>query len=47
MNAQGVRDHFVIGSGPYRLSSRPEVQQYPTESQSQTRKHLFQQIFGH
>ena len=47
LNAQGVRDHFVIGSGPYRLSSRPEVQQYPTESQSQTRKHLFQQIFGH
>jgi hypothetical protein len=46
-NAQGVRDHFVIGSGPYRLSSRPEVQQYPTESQSQTRKHLFQQLFGH
>jgi hypothetical protein len=47
MNAQGVRDHFVVGSGPYRLSSRPEVQQYPSESQSQTRKHLFKQIFGH
>jgi hypothetical protein len=47
LNAQGLRDHFVIGSGPYRLSSRPEVQQYPSESQSQTRKHLFQQIFGH
>jgi hypothetical protein len=47
LNAQGFRDHFVIGSGPYRLSSRPEVQQYPSESQSQTRKHLFQQIFGH
>ena len=28
-NAQGVRDHFVMGSGPYRLSSRPEVAQYP------------------
>ncbi len=24
LNAQGVRDHFVIGSGPYRLSSRPK-----------------------
>jgi hypothetical protein len=47
LNAQGVRDHFVVGSGPFRLSSRPEVQQYPTESQSQTRKHLFRQIFGH
>ena len=29
MNAQGLRDHFVLGSGPYRLSSRPEVEQYP------------------
>ncbi|HEX3450262.1 MAG TPA: DUF6655 family protein [Isosphaeraceae bacterium] len=47
LNAQGLRDHFVIGSGPYRLSSRPEVQQYPAESQSQTRKHLFHQLFGH
>jgi hypothetical protein len=47
LNAQGVRDHFVIGSGPYRLSSRPEVEQYPSESQGQTRKHLFQRIFGH
>ena len=46
-NAQGVRDHFVIGSGPYRMSSRPEVQQYPTESQSQTRKQLFRNWFGH
>ena len=47
MNAQGVRDHFVIGSGPYRMSSRPEVQQYPTESQSQTRKQFFRSWFGH
>jgi hypothetical protein len=46
-NAQGVRDHFVIGSGPYRMSSRPEVQQYPTESQSQTRKQFFKSWFGH
>jgi hypothetical protein len=46
-NAQGVRDHFVIGSGPYRMSSRPEVAQYPTESQSQTRKQLFRNWFGH
>jgi hypothetical protein len=47
LNAQGVRDHFVIGSGPYRMSSRPEVQQYPTESQSQTRKQLFRSWFAH
>jgi hypothetical protein len=46
-NAQGVRDHFVIGSGPFRMSSRPEVQQYPTESQSQTRKQLWRSWFGH
>jgi hypothetical protein len=45
-NAQGVRDHFVIGSGPYRMSSRGEVQQYPSEAQSQTRKHLFRSWFG-
>ena len=43
-NAQGVRDHFVIGSGPYRLSSRPEVEQYPSESQSQTRKQFFRDV---
>ena len=46
-NAQGVRDHFVIGSGPYRMSSRPEVAQYPSESQSQTRKQLFRNWFRH
>ena len=45
LNAQGVRDHFVIGSGPYRLSSRREVEQYPDESQVQTRKHFFQRLF--
>jgi hypothetical protein len=43
-NAQGVRDHFVMGSGPYRLSSRPEVAQYPTESQGQTRKQFIQDV---
>ncbi len=47
INAQGVRDHFVMGAGPYRLSSKPEVQQYPGEAQSQTRKTLLKQIFGH
>ena len=33
-----------MGSGPYRLSSRPEVAQYPTESQVQTRKQFFQGV---
>jgi hypothetical protein len=43
-NAQGVRDHFVMGSGPYRMSSRPEVAQYPTESSSQTRKQFLRDV---
>ena len=46
LNAQGLRDHFVFGNGPYRLSSRGEVEQYPEESQSQTRKHFFHRWFG-
>ena len=39
LNAQGVRDHFVIGSGPYRMSSRPEGPTVPirvAEPDSQT-----------
>jgi hypothetical protein len=47
LRAHGVRDHFVVGSGPYRLSSRPEVAQYPTESDVQTRKQFFRRLFGH
>jgi hypothetical protein len=43
-NAQGVRDHFVMGSGPYRLSSRPEVAQYPGESEGQTRKQFLRDV---
>jgi hypothetical protein len=46
LNAQGVRDHFLIGSGPYRLSSRPEVEQYPSESSDQTRKQFFRRWIG-
>jgi hypothetical protein len=46
LNAQGMRDHFVFGNGPYRLSSRGEVEQYPDESQAQTRKHLLHRFFG-
>ena len=43
-NAQGVRDHFVMGSGPYRLSSRPEVAQYPTRVTGQTRKQFLRDV---
>jgi hypothetical protein len=46
LNAQGVRDHFFMGAGPYRLSSRGEVQRYPDEAQVQTRKHFFKQILS-
>jgi hypothetical protein len=46
LNAQGVRDHFVCGAGPYRLSSRPEVAAYPSESGVQTRKQFFRDWFG-
>ena len=46
MNAQGLRDHFVLGSGPYRLSTRPEVEQYPGVSQGGARKRLFQRLLG-
>ena len=46
LNAQGVRDHFVLGSGPYRISSLPEAQQYPSEAQTQTRRQLWRQWFS-
>jgi hypothetical protein len=46
LNAQGVRDHFFMGTGPYRLSSRGEVERYPDESQVQTRKHFFGRLFS-
>jgi hypothetical protein len=46
MNAQGLRDHFVLGSGPYRLSSRPEVEEYPSVSQGRARKRLIHRLIG-
>jgi hypothetical protein len=46
LNAQGVRDHFFMGSGPYRLSSRGEVERYPDEAQVQTRKHFFRRLLS-
>jgi hypothetical protein len=45
LNAEGVRDHFFFSSGPYRLSSMPEVEGYPSEAQTQTRKRLWQRLF--
>jgi hypothetical protein len=46
MNAQGLRDHFVLGSGPYRLSSRPEVEQYPSVSQGRARRRILSRLLG-
>ena len=46
LNAQGVRDHFCMGAGPYRLSSRGEVERYPDEAQVQTRKHFFERLLA-
>ncbi len=44
--AQGVRDHFFLSSGPYRLSSLPEVEKYPDEAQGRTNKHLWRKMTG-
>lgn len=46
LNAQGVRDHFFMGAGPYRMSSRGEVERYPDEAQVQTRKRFFGRILA-
>ncbi len=46
LNAQGARDHFVIGSGPYRMSSRPEVEQFTAEAQGRTNQRFFHRLFG-
>lgn len=41
LNAQSVRDHYFMGAGPYRISTRGEVERYPDEAQTQTRKRFF------
>jgi hypothetical protein len=46
LNAEGVRDHFLFSSGPYRLSSMPDVERYPSEAQTQTRRRLWHRLFG-
>lgn len=35
LNAHGVRDRYFVGTGPYRISSLPEVEGYPAEAQYQ------------
>jgi Family of unknown function (DUF6655) len=46
LDAEGLRDHFFCSSGPYRVSSLPEVENYPTEAQSHTRKRLWHRVIG-
>lgn len=38
LNAEGLRDHYVTGTGPYRISSLREVEDYPAQAQAQTRR---------
>ena len=40
-NAEAVRDHFVMGAGPKRLSSLAEVEQYPAEAKSRLRRRFW------
>jgi hypothetical protein len=47
LNAQGMRDHFVMGSGPYRMSSRSEVEQFTSEAQGRTNQRFLHRMFGH
>jgi len=46
LDAEGLRDHFFFSSGPYRISSLPEVENYPSEAQSHTRKRLWRRVIG-
>jgi hypothetical protein len=40
LNAEGIRDHYALGYGPLRVSSLPEVKEYPAEAQARSRIHL-------
>ena len=36
----------IFSSGPYRISSLPEVENYPSQAQSHTRKRLWHRVIG-
>jgi hypothetical protein len=40
LNAEGIRDHYAVGSGPFRRSSLTEVEEYPQEARAGTRHRL-------
>jgi hypothetical protein len=46
-SAQGLRDRFLFGTGPFRNSSVPSVDQYPWEAQSATRRQAWRELSGH
>jgi hypothetical protein len=46
LNAEGVRDHFFAGSGPFRNSSLAEVDRYPEEAQARSRRRLWGRLTG-
>jgi hypothetical protein len=41
LGAQGVRDRYVLGAGPIRVGSLPEVVRYPREVQSKIRRRVW------
>jgi hypothetical protein len=45
-SAQGLRDRFLFGTGPYRISSVPSVDEYPREAQSATRRQAWRELSG-
>lgn len=46
LDTEGLRDHFFFSSGPYRISSLPEVENYPSQAQAHTRKRLWHRVVG-
>lgn len=40
-NVEAVRDQFIMGTGPERRSSLPDVEQYPYEAQSRVRRRFW------
>ena len=40
-NVEAVRDHFIMGAGPERRSSLPDVEQYPAEAQARVRRRFW------
>ena len=46
LNAQGVRDRYVAGTGPHRFSSLPELDRFPEEAQARTRRRVWRHLTG-